>query len=31
VHRVLSLVYIFSVGIENYERDHTQPRILRIF
>jgi hypothetical protein len=32
VHRVLSLVYIFSVGIENYEQDHTQPRTpLRIF
>ena len=32
VHRVLSLVYIFSVGIENYEREHTQSLTpLRLF
>ena len=26
VHRVVSLVYFFSLGLENYENDHTQER-----
>lgn len=33
VHRMISLVYLFAVGLENYERDHVQSSRtpLRIF
>jgi hypothetical protein len=32
VDRVISLIYIFSIGLENYEREHTQSRTpIRLF